>query len=32
MRLRDMKYIGCKHQRENKQISDTLYFVLFLLR
>jgi hypothetical protein len=21
-RLRDMKYIGFKHQRENKQISD----------
>ena len=23
MRLRDMKYIGFKHQRENKQNSDT---------
>jgi hypothetical protein len=24
MRLRDMKYIGFKHQRENKQDSDKL--------
>jgi hypothetical protein len=24
MRLRDMKYIGFKHQRENKQNSDKL--------
>jgi hypothetical protein len=25
MRLRDMKYIGFKHQRENKQNSDKGY-------
>jgi hypothetical protein len=24
MRLRDMKYIGFKHQRENKQNSDNI--------
>jgi hypothetical protein len=34
MRLRDMKYIGFKHQRENKQNSDntmirTSYYLLF---
>ena len=26
MRLRDMKYIGFKHQRENKQNSDNIYY------
>jgi hypothetical protein len=41
MRLRDMKYIGFKHQRENKQNSDNsdfyqkciipLYAIWFLL-
>jgi hypothetical protein len=33
MRLRDMKYIGFKHQRENKQNSDKLYYryLLFFL-
>ena len=29
MRLRDMKYIGFKHQRENKQNSDNLAFQSF---
>jgi hypothetical protein len=27
MRLRDMKYIGFKHQRENKQNSDNIIYV-----
>jgi len=26
MRLRDMKYIGFKHQRENKQNSDKIIY------
>ena len=26
MRLRDMKYIGFKHQRENKQNSDNIWY------
>jgi hypothetical protein len=26
MRLRDMKYIGFKHQRENKQNSDKVKY------
>jgi hypothetical protein len=29
MRLRDMKYIGFKHQRENKQNRDNLAFQSF---
>ena len=30
MRLRDIKYIGFKHQRENKQISDnTIYLNIY---
>jgi hypothetical protein len=28
MRLRDMKYIGFKHQRENKQNSDKCAYLL----
>ena len=28
MRLRDMKYIGFKHQRENKQNSDKTEILL----
>ena len=28
MRLRDMKYIGFKHQRENKQNSDNKLYQL----
>ena len=28
MRLRDMKYIGFKHQRENKQNSDKYIYIL----
>jgi hypothetical protein len=27
MRLRDMKYIGFKHQRENKQNSDNEHYM-----
>jgi hypothetical protein len=27
MRLRDMKYIGFKHQRENKQNSDKAIYI-----
>jgi hypothetical protein len=27
MRLRDMKYIGFKHQRENKQNSDKYIYI-----
>ena len=30
MRLRDMKYIGFKHQRENKQNSDNILYFLRL--
>jgi hypothetical protein len=29
MRLRDMKYIGFKHQRENKQNRDNGPYVVF---
>jgi hypothetical protein len=31
MRLRDMKYIGFKHQRENKQNSDNDDDICFVL-
>jgi hypothetical protein len=30
-RLRDMKYIGFKHQRENKQNSDNMLVSIFQL-
>jgi hypothetical protein len=29
MRLHDMKYIGFKHQRENKQNSDNHSYLLY---
>jgi hypothetical protein len=31
MRLRDMEYIGFKHQRENKQNSDKDYYMSFFI-
>jgi hypothetical protein len=31
MRLRDMKYIGFKHQRESKQNSDKLTYSMWRL-
>jgi len=31
MRLRDMKYIGFKHQRKNKQNSDNVYYLLCIV-
>ena len=30
MRLRDMKYIGFKHQRENKQNRDKIFYRYFV--
>ena len=31
-RLRDMKYIGFKHQRENKQNSDNIAYITFIIK